>query len=321
VNLDLEGRRGLGALRLARLLQRHRPNILHCHNIIGHRYGAFCAQFFSKPPGGFAPFLTLHGPQPFPAGARGVINRWLMRNTQIVAVSEEMRGTTQTWLGNGRRVHRIANGISLAPYENLPSRREARAELGWPESAFVVGIVARLDFGKGHLALLEIFARLRMQIPNALLAIVGDGSQRAAIEQSVRSLELEQSVFLLGDRQDVPRILAGLDVFCLPSEAEGLPLSLLEAMAAALPVVVTAVGAIPTVVDNGQSGWLVPPHASAATERALLAVARDPERAAAMGQAARRRVEESFSSEIMLKSYEDLYAQSLAPGVSAFQPA
>jgi glycosyltransferase involved in cell wall biosynthesis len=144
------------------------------------------------------------------------------------------------------------------------------------------------------------------------LVIVGEGLLRTAIEQSVRSLELESCVFLLGDRHDVPRILAGLDVFCLPSEAEGLPLALLEAMAASLPVVVTAVGAIPTAVENGQSGWLVPPFASAATERALLAVAHDPERAAAMGRAARRRVEEGFSSEVMLKKYEDLYAQALA---------
>jgi glycosyltransferase involved in cell wall biosynthesis len=206
----------------------------------------------------------------------------------------------------------IANGISLRPYEKPVSREEARARLGWSRDAFMVGIVARVTAIKGHVRLVEVFSRILQQIPTAMLVIVGDGSAREAVERRIDELGLDSSVYFLGERQDVPLILSALNVFCLPSETEGMPITLLEAMAASRPVVVSTVGAIPDVVEDGVSGILVSPFDSAAIERALLAMAGDPERAARMGEAGRQRVSRDFSSETALRNYEALYAQMLA---------
>ena len=151
------------------------------------------------------------------------------------------------------------------------------------------------------------------KVPHAVVVIVGDGAMHAEIVQHVKALDLEHSVLMLGSRRDVPEILAALDCFCLPSETEGMPMTLLEAMAAALPIVITNVGAIPTVVEDGVSALLIPPKDPEALARALCKVAGDPSLAAAMGRAARQRVERDFSVEASLRNYEALYHEML-PG-------
>jgi glycosyltransferase involved in cell wall biosynthesis len=290
--------------RLRSLLKRERPDILHCHNFTAHLYGAMAARLV----GGIRVLMTKHGALVPHRSPTGLLNRWLARTTQVVAVSPEALQVMKPWeRPDGKPILYIANGISLRPYEKPVSREDARDRLGWSRGNFMVGIVARVTAIKGHVRLVEVFSRILKRIPSAMLVIVGDGTAREAVERRIDDLGLEPSVYFLGERQDVPLILSALNVFCLPSETEGMPITLLEAMAASRPVVVSTVGAIPAVVEDRVSGILISPFDSDAIEQALLSLAEDPQRAALMGEAGRRRVARDFSSETALRNYEEVY--------------
>jgi glycosyltransferase involved in cell wall biosynthesis len=290
------------ALRVRRLLQRDRPDILHCHNFTAHFFGALAARSLGIPV-----LMTKHGAGAPTNKGTGWLNGWLARSTQVVAVSPEAVQVMKPWERPDQPILYIPNGISLHPYENPPSREEARERLGWPRDAFMVGIIARVTPIKGHVRLLEAFSRILPRVPGAILVIAGDGPARPDVERRIAELGVQQSVYFLGERHDIPLILAALNVFCLPSETEGMPITLLEAMAAARPVVVSNVGAIPHVVEDGVSGVLVSPFDSAGIERALLSLADDPERAARMAEAGRQRVFQDYDAETALKNYEAVY--------------
>jgi glycosyltransferase involved in cell wall biosynthesis len=155
--------------------------------------------------------------------------------------------------------------------------------------------------------LIEVFARLLKRLPEALLLIVGDGVRLPAVRERIRELGIGESVLVMGERHDVPTILAAMDVFCLPSEMEGMPMTVLEAMAAGLPVVASDVGGIPEVVEDGRTGLMVPARAAGELEAALLALAGDPERAREMGRLGRERLLKEFSLDQALTAYEGVY--------------
>jgi glycosyltransferase involved in cell wall biosynthesis len=293
--------------RLRRLLQRDRPDILHCHNFTAHFFGAMAARSL----GGIPVLMTKHGAMSPSNKGTGLLNRWLARSTQVVAVSPEAVRVMKPWERPGRPILYIPNGISLHPYDEPVSREDARRRLGWPSDAFAVGIIARVTAIKGHVRLLDVFSRVLQRVPGAILVIAGDGPARGEVERRISELRLQSSVHFLGERHDIPLILSALNVFCLPSETEGMPITLLEAMAAARPVVVSRVGAIPDVVEDGVSGILVSPFDSAAIDRALWLLAEDPERAARMGEAGRRRVFQDYNAETALKNYEAVYERML----------
>jgi glycosyltransferase involved in cell wall biosynthesis len=219
----------------------------------------------------------------------------------------------KAWMAaDGQPIYYIPNGISITPYENLPSRDEARARLGLPARSFVVGIVARVSPAKGHLLLIDVFTRVLRTFPGALLLIVGDGIRLPEVKARIQELGLGESVLVMGERRDVPVILAAMDVFCLPSETEGMPMTVLEAMAAALPVVASDVGGISEIVRDGQTGLLVPPHAARELEAALLRLANDPGRAREIGRAGRVRLLSDFRIDRTLAAYEELYQKAVA---------
>ena len=155
----------------------------------------------------------------------------------------------------------IANGIDTARFASAPAP---------PSGSPRIGCVARLSPEKGIDRLLEAFAGVLRQVPYARLAIAGDGPARGQLEARAHELTLGGAVEFLGYREDVSPVLGSLDLFVLPSLTEGIPLALLEAMAAGLPVIATAVGGVPEVVEDGTSGMLVPPGDAAALERAML---------------------------------------------------
>jgi glycosyltransferase involved in cell wall biosynthesis len=293
--------------RLAGLLRERKADIVHCHDLLAHRYGSVAVVAAGDRP---RTVVTVHLTPPPMDNVRRAINRRLLRRSEVAAVSEDVRDSLQQWIG--RPVRYIPNGIALAPYINLPARQEARANLPAPYDAFLIGIVARLQARKGHLQLLNALVSLRCDVPNAMLIIAGDGPMREAIQSAVRTLGLDACVILLGERRDIPQVLAALDVFCLPSDDEGMPLAMLEAMATGLPVVATAVGAIPSAVYDGESGLLIPRGDSAALAQALLTIASNPAVAAAMGRAARKRVEAQFHLPVVLANYEELYGAALS---------
>lgn len=202
-------------------------------------------------------------------------------------------------------------------YEGVPDRpgqsggREVFTALGIPPGAPVVGNVAALTDHKDHQTLLEAAALLRPRVPEARFLILGEGELRASLESRARELGLADRVVFAGFRTDLDRLIPAFTVFCLSSHHEGLGTSLLDAMNFARPSVATNAGGIPEAVEDGVTGRLVRAQAPQQLADALCEVLLDPERAAAMGAAGRRRFEERFSVGRMLDGTLDVYAELL----------
>lgn len=213
----------------------------------------------------------------------------------------------------------IPNGIPVeAPEESERARRraEVRRELGVSDATPVVGITAVLRPEKNHELLLAAFADLRRTVPDAELWIVGDGPRRAALEEEARRFGLGKAARFLGHRTDARRLMAGFDVATLTSHprVETLPLSLLEAMDAGLPVVATDVGAIREMIEDGISGRVVPQNDATALSVALTGLLLDPAARALAGARGAAIVRERFSVERMCLGTERLLLELLDGG-------
>jgi glycosyltransferase involved in cell wall biosynthesis len=236
----------------------------------------------------------------------------------IVYVAEESAAQHE---GLGYRPPRrlvIPNGFDTERFAPSPSARLAlRAELGLSPSAVLIGLVARYHPMKDHATFLHAAARLAPSHPDAHFVLAGRGVDHANAElvAAIRSRQLGERTHLCGERADSPRVLAALDVASLASYSEGFPNVIGEAMACGVPCVVTDVGASATLV--GDTGHVVPPRSAEALAdgwHRLLEMA--PERRAALGRAARRRIEEHFGLAAVVAQYEALYLSCAGPAAS-----
>jgi glycosyltransferase involved in cell wall biosynthesis len=284
--------------RLALELRHHAADVVHTHNPLPLVYGAPAAKLVRA-----AAIHTKHGKNPA-TRAQALLRRTAARFCDAyVAVSD----TTLAQAREGRdaanvKLRVIPNGIRLDRYAPDPAARaQIRAELALGD-AWVVGTVGRLDANKNQALLVRAIAP--MLSPQRRLVIVGDGPARADVEAAAAG---SPYVVLTGRRMDVPRLVHAFDVFALSSISEGLPLVVPEAMAAALPIVSTAVGGIPSVVDQDVTGLLVPVD-EARLAVALAALANDRDRARAMGTAAREVALTRYSADRMVEAYLALYA-------------
>lgn len=201
----------------------------------------------------------------------------------------------------------VYHGIELQRFDRSFDRQAIRQTLGLSHQQAVIGTVGRLTPQKAHHIFLEAAAIVKHTLDHVKFLIVGDGELRQELERRARQLGLAEHVLLTGYRRDIPELLSVFDVFVLSSLYEGLPLSILEAMAMAKPVVATRVDGVPEAVVDGETGLLVPPNDSAALAEAICFVLQNPWRAQAMGQAGRRRVEAMFRQEMMVAQTEQLY--------------
>jgi glycosyltransferase involved in cell wall biosynthesis len=291
--------------RLARTLRRMQAEVVHTHNPLPLIYGAPAARL-----AGAAAIHTKHGRNP-----AGRANRLLRRAAAqlahaFVAVSETTAEQARAQHDAPRsRMHTIANGIRLDRYHPDPeARAAARVELGLGD-ATVVGTVGRLDTYKNQALLVRAMAPLLSS--QVRLVIVGDGPARAEVEAAVAALPEPRWVVMTGRRMDVPRLMPAFDIFCLSSQTEGLPLVVPEAMSAALPIVSTAVGGLPTVVDEDETGFLVPVDETA-LRGALHGLVEDPARARAMGARAREVALERYDYGRMVDAYLALYQNAIS---------
>ena len=240
----------------------------------------------------------------------GAIDRRVLRRfAGVVAVSEEVR---QQLLKAGvpqPRVRLIRNGIDLKPFIVA---RNPSADAAAPRSGLTVGLVGRLSREKGIDLFLRAASAVLTQMPATNFIVIGDGPDRAALDALVRQLDIGAHVSLLGRREDMPSLYASMDIMVSASRQEGLPVALLEGMASALPLVATAVGAVPTVVRDGITGTLVPAEDIHALASAILDLLGDPQRRSIYGAAARQLIENEFSAERMTADYLHLYEEILA---------
>jgi glycosyltransferase involved in cell wall biosynthesis len=290
-------------LRLAALFRRERAAVVHTHNRMPLIYAALAGKL-----AGAAVVHTRHGP------GRGTgREQWLRRGAGVlldayVAVSPELGELAKTLRDCApAKLRVIENGIDLAAFGGAAGQRAAvREALGIPPSAWVVGSVGRLAVEKDYPLLVRASAPLLSE--TGRLVIVGDGAEAPAIRSEVSARQVAPYVALPGARDDVPRLLAAMDVFALSSRMEGLPLCVLEAMAAGLPVVVPAVGGLPGLVKDGVTGFLVPPGDEERLRARLSALRADPALARAVGARGQQYVRERHSREAMVRRYLELYA-------------
>ena len=210
------------------------------------------------------------------------------------------------------RIRVIYNGIDVRAWKPLPRDRETANELQIPEGAPVAGILAMLRPEKDHATFLEAAKLVLERVPEARFLIVGDGVERESLEALAKKLGLEQRAIFTGRRADVKRIVSLFDVSVLTSvTVETFPMSFLEAMAMAKPLVSTPAGGIPEMIDEGKNGYLIPMRDAQALADALVRVLSDPVRARAMGKASRAIVEQRFTIENMVRETEN-YIEQLA---------
>jgi glycosyltransferase involved in cell wall biosynthesis len=204
------------------------------------------------------------------------------------------------------KVHVIPNGVDTDRFAPLPDTAAVRRELGIGPTDPVVTIVAALRPEKNHELFLAMASHVARELPAARYLAIGDGPRREALEQQARELGVAANVLFLGSRDDVPRLLAATDVFCLTSHNEANPVSILEAMSVGRPVVATDVGSIREAVAEGQTGHLVPAGDAAQLTSRVLELLRDPLRCQALGAAGRARVVGRWSLDEMVRGYERL---------------
>jgi sugar transferase (PEP-CTERM/EpsH1 system associated) len=294
-------------LRLVALFRRIRPDVVHTRN-----WGAFDAVPAARLAGVRVVIHGEHGREAAdPEGQdrrRNGLRRLLSPLVaQWVTVSNDLR----RWLVHrvgipADRVLTIHNGVDTTRFAER-DREAAREALGLEPGRPVVGTVGRLDPVKDHVRLVTAFRSVVARRPDALLVICGDGPLRNELRRAVEAAGLQGSVRLLGERDDVPRVLAAFDVFTLPSIAEGISNTILEAMATGLPVVATRVGGNPELVEDGVTGRLVEPRRAEVLAQALLDYLNDPVLTRLHGKAARQRCVTEFSLERMAARYRALY--------------
>jgi glycosyltransferase involved in cell wall biosynthesis len=226
----------------------------------------------------------------------------------IVAVSQRMRRQLVALPGlSTRRVTAIQNAIDCEYFFAPEQRESCRSEFGLTPECQVIGYAGRIDRVKRLDLLIEAFSSVVSHYPQARLMIIGEGGQRPMLETLVASLGISHELIWTGFRQDMPRLLAALDVYVQPSINEGLSLSILEAMAAGKAVIATDVGGAQEVLAHQKTGILIPPESSPAIEAALIYLLNHPEKHAALAQAARDHVVQEFSVQRMVEGYRRVY--------------
>jgi L-malate glycosyltransferase len=295
---------------IARVAAEHGANVVHCHHYSPFVYASI-AKLWSP---GLRIVFTEHGrlSDAPPSAKRRVANRLLSHAPRnVVTVSADLKGHLVAEGFPASRVNVIHNGIDVGPLPGAEMRARVRSEVGVGDGDVVVGTVARLDPVKDLLTLIRAIALQRGGRAPMVLLIVGDGSERARLEASAREIGAESSVRFLGHREDARELLAGCDLYASSSISEGISLTILEGMAAGLPIVATQVGGTPEIVD-ASCGRLVAARDPEGLAGVLSAFASDAALRRTLGRGARARVEEHFTLDRMVREYRAAYYAAAA---------
>jgi glycosyltransferase involved in cell wall biosynthesis len=292
---------------LDRVLEELRPHVVHTHLSV-LRYALPGLRRRRVP----VVVHTLHNLAEHETDALGRVVQWFAFRRAVlpVAISREVAASVKRVYGVECKAM-VPNCIPVENYRrSLADRARWREKERFDHDAILFTCVGRLEPQKNPLLLVQAFAALNN--PRTHLIMLGEGSLREQLAAYIREHGLERCVHLLGKRNEVPECLAASDVFVLSSNWEGNPLAVMEAMAAGLPVVGTAVGGVPELVESGRQGILVPPGDCAAFTDAMRTLLNDPEKRTAMANAAQAHATATFNVERMAQGYESIYRAALA---------
>lgn len=303
-------RRIESVLNLRKNLKEHNITILHTHCQSPDFYGKISA-FLARTP---LVFSTIHNVAGYHAIHEGILNKL---TTRYVAISETVKqyGISDLKIPS-EKIEVIHNAVNTRKYTPINIDKNAKMqELGVPIGRKIVTTVGTCQERKGHHYLIEAAEKVLKKFSDTHFLIIGDTSAdfdfTSRIKTMVDAGKLQDRISLLGKRTDIPEILSISDIFVLPSLWEGLPISLLEAMASGVPAVVTNVGSNPEVIADGVNGYMVPPKNSLLLAQRIEDLLSDPLKANAMGTEGQKTVKESFGMAQLVKRHEQLYMNHL----------
>ena len=299
-------------LRMVKIIQRDPPQIVHTHLFKSDFHGRLAARLGGVP----IVLSTLHNCDQWAKNPIFGSIYWLttLLADRLIAVAEEVRDFAIRYIHvSPSRIVTISNAIQTERFSNQKvAGAQFRSEMGISPNTPLFGIVARLDPQKDHKTFLQAAKLITMVAPRARFIIVGEGRLRSILEGFAVELGIDQSVSFLGMRKDIPAIMAAIDVLVLSSLYEGLPLTLLEGMAAARPVVSTAVNGVKGIVVDGETGFLVPCGNPQALADSCLRLIADQNLCKQMGEAGYERAKARYGLDTMNDKIVQLYQSLLA---------
>lgn len=294
-------------LRLAIAMSRKNCLLAHFHDAHSVSVGSAAASLAK------VPIRIISRRVDFPLKKNILSRRKYTRNINaVIAISEGVKKVLVEGGLSPERIKVIPSGIDFSLFQEATSSDYLRREFSFDADDFLVGMVAHLADHKGHKYLIRATKILKEHTPKIKIVIVGEGPLRMELDKEVRDSKVEDIVFFLGFREDVPRILSSLDLFVLSSYLEGLGSSILDAMACRLPVVATRTGGIPEVVIHRETGLLVPPRSPQALAKAIMKLYNDREMALRLGKRGYEIVRQEYSVESMADKMIHLYERLAA---------
>jgi L-malate glycosyltransferase len=295
------------AWRLSRLIKRLNPDVIHAHDPHGVAMAALAVSMSTQP---VKPPLVASRRVDFHL-RNSTLSRWKYRQVDcFICASEAIRTMLVSDGIPKEQTVTVHEGIDLGRVDAAP-RANLHEELFLPHGAPIVGNVAALVPHKGQRHFIEAAALVIRQVPDARFVIAGEGDLRPSLERQIKDHRLEKHVLLAGFRPDVLSLHKAFDIFVMSSITEGLGTSLLDAMAAAKPIVATQTGGIPEVVVDDVTGYLVPPRDHEAMAASIVRLLKNADLRKQMGEAGLARARECFSAERMVERTVKAYAAML----------
>ncbi len=294
--------------RLVRILKEQKVDIIHCSSHECTVYGTLAAMIARTP----VVLAHVRGLGRSRRLRRKLINLLLFRRiNKLIPVAHKVKEDVlkNNWFLSADKLLVLENSVDYERFAEVAILKEdAKQMLDLPKDAFVYGTVGRLAPTKGLSYLIEAFAKVKQQMPSAQLIVVGEGRLRNELEQQAAGTSCADSIHFLGHRKNIPELLRAMDVFVLSSIAEGMPKTILEAMAAGIPCISTNVGGIPEIVTSRDVGLLIPARKVAALARAMISVANmSNDELAKLGEKAQDRVRQVYSHTVVIKRLENIY--------------
>ena len=292
-------------VRVAKILKREKVDVIHTHNILPFTDGTIGGMI-----AGVRRIVHTDHARSFPDKKRYMFAEWLMSQFahKVVGVSEH---TTENLIRfekiSRSKTMTIVNGIDGSKYDIVIDKDKKRRELGLKETGPIIGACVRLTEQKGISYLLEAVKRVKPQFPDISVVIAGEGPLERTLVQQGRDSGIDRDVFFIGPRSDVPEILKLLDIYVLPSIWEGLPMILLEALAAECPIIASRVGGVPGIIQHGVNGSIVEPKDPEALAAEIIRVLKDRRLRDQYTSKGLRVFREKYTVEVMTRKYESLY--------------
>lgn len=293
--------------KIARYLRSVKADIVHTHSSTANLYGTFGALLAGKK----LIFNTEHGGIYFETKRKQVFNKILFRlNQKMVCVSNALADDLRMMGVSGKKMIVIPNGFDLEKFTNSIGIEQKRRSLGLDPDDYIIGFVGRLAEVKNPFLLLHAITGLIRAIPELKVIIVGDGQLKKDITVFIEANNLKDYVFLTGFRTDIHEIMPILDCLVNPSVSESFGLSIIEAMAAKVPVIATRVGGVVEIIENHQNGILIESNNKEELMAAITDLYHNKIKAKKIGEQACRDVLLRYSLNKMVQRYENLYVQS-----------